>query len=395
MRPLFVFTADLHLEDGAWSTRPGIYGDAYYSFNQIINYCVEHRLPLILGGDVLEKKSNSARPIAQLCAGLSRMQAANLDVYYIQGNHEYDRHAPWLSVHNWSRHIHKQTTTIGGVNVYGLDWLPRGEIQAAFKEVPADTDILIVHQVWKDFMGNLGRTECELTDVHHVETVLAGDFHVTKTVESVNAQGRPIRMLSPGSICMQDCGENPAKFFFVIGQRTDGIPGFEFVPVPLKTRRFLNYTVREQDLLDTMCASMLARDIDAEHGAAVMAGYPPEIKKPIVRIKFDKQLPDAYIRLMTAIGETAHVFCEALTNKHDGDKRASTRDGAKNDLLSALADLLGDGTDAYKLAASLLASEDATKELDVQFSKYMTGEPNDAALATGSEELGTPPLSSV
>lgn len=112
-------------------------------------------------------------------------------------------------------------------------------------------------------------------------------------------------------------------------------------------------------------------------------------------MKFDKRLPDAYIRLVTAVGDAAHVFCEALTNKYDTDKRTGTRDGAKNDLLSALGDLLGDGTDAYKLAAALLAADDANKELDVQFSKYMTGEPNDAALETGSEELGTPPLSSV
>lgn len=393
MRPLFVFTADLHLEDGAWSTRPGIYGDAYYSFNQIIDYCIDQGLQLILGGDVLEKKSNSARPIAQLCNGLSRMQAANLDVHYIQGNHEYDRNAPWLSVHKWSRHIHKQTVTINGVKVYGLDWLPRGEIQAAFKEVPEDTDILIVHQVWKDFMGNVGRTECDLFDVHHVRTVLAGDFHVTKTVTATNAQGQPIQMLSPGSICMQDCGEDPAKFFFVIYGDEKG--NFEFRPVPLKTRRFLDYRVEDQALLDNLCAEWLVRDIDAARAEATQSGYPPEIMKPIVRMKFDKSLPDAYIRLVTAVGDAAHVFCEALTNKYDADRRTGTREGAKNDLLSALADLLGDGTDAYKLAAALLAADDANKELDVQFSKYMTGEPNDAALATGSEELGTPPLSSV
>lgn len=393
MRPLFVFTADLHLEDGAWSTRPGIYGDAYYSFNQIVDYCIKNDLPLILGGDVLEKKSNAARPIAQLCDGLSRMQGAHIDVYYIQGNHEYDRNAPWLSVHKWPRHIHKEAVNIKGAQVYGLDWLPRGEIQSAFKEVPENTEILIVHQVWKDFMGNVGRTECDLFDVHHVRTVLAGDFHVTKTVTATNAQGQPITMLSPGSICMQDCGEDPSKFFFVIYGDENG--NFEFRPVPLKTRRFLDYRVEDQELLDNLCAEWLVRDIDAARSEATQSGYPPEIMKPIVRMKFDKSLPDAYIRLVTAVGDTAHVFCEALTNKYDVDKRTSTRDGAKNDLLSALGDLLGDGTDAYKLAAALLAADDANKELDVQFSKYMTGEPNDAALATGSEELGTPPLSSV
>lgn len=390
MTPLFVFCADLHLEDGAWSTRPGIYGDAYYSFKQIIDYCIEHRLPLILGGDVLEKKSNSARPIAKLCEGLTRMQSVGLDVYYIQGNHEYDRNAPWLSVHSWPMHMHKKTCPIKGVKVYGLDWLPKGEIQTAFQEVPPDTDILIVHQVWKDFMGNVGRTECELTEVHHVGTVLAGDFHVTKTVENHNAQGRPIKMLSPGSICMQDCGEDPSKFFFVIA--ADNAGGFDFRPIPMKTRRFLDYTVREQELLDSLCAGVLTRDIK---DACEFMGLPDEIAKPIVRIKFNKQLPDAFLRLTTAVGESAHIFCEALTNKYDVEKRSSGRDGAKNDLLTALADLLGEGTDAYKLAAALLNADDAGKELDVQFSKFMTGEQEDAALETGSEELGTPSLSSM
>jgi hypothetical protein len=118
---------------------------------------------------------------------------------------------------------------------------------------------------------------------------------------------------------------------------------------------------------------------------------PAEISKPIVRIKFDKQLPDAYLRLLTAVGDVAHVFCEALPNRLDAARRTTaSRDVVKNDLLSAVADLLGDGSEAYALAASLLNSEDAVKELDVQFSAYMTGEKNDAALTVGSEELGAP-----
>lgn len=390
---MFVFCADLHLEDGAWSTRPGIYGDAYYSFKQIIDYCVDRQLPLVLGGDVLEKKSNAARPIAKLCEGLTRMQSAGLDVYYVQGNHEYDRHAPWLSIHSWPMHMHKKTCPIRGANVYGLDWLPRGDVQEAFKNVPQDTDILITHQVWRDFMGDIGRTECELSDVHYVRTVLAGDFHVTQTVTGVNAQGANIKMLSPGSICMQDCGEDPAKFFFVVSRDETG--EFVFQPIPLKTRKFLNYTVKEQDLLDNLCAEWLARDIADARSESVQRGFPDEIMKPLVRIKFDKQLPDAFLRLTTVVGETAHLFCEALANKTDAVKKTPNRDAVKNDLLSALGDLLGGETTAYKLASALLNSEDVTKELDVQFSTYMNGEPNDAALEIRSEELGTPPPSCV
>lgn len=388
MGKLFVFTADLHLEDGAWSTRPGIYGDAYCSFEQIIDYCVDNDLPLILGGDVLEKKSNLARPIAKLCAGLSRMEAAGIPVFYIQGNHEYDRNAPWLSVHAWPQHIHSQLVNIGGATVYGLDWLPKGEIQTAFREVPPETDILITHQVWKDFMGNVGRTECELVDVHHVQTVLAGDFHVTKTIEGVNAQGMPIKMLSPGSTAMQDMGEAQDKFFFVI-ENNDG--DISFTPMPLKTRRFIGYTVRDQETLDALCSGQLKNDI-----AALPTGdLHKDIQKPLVKIKFDKQLPDAYLRLMTAVGESAHLFCEALSERSAQAHTAAGRAAAKNELSSVLAELLGDDTAAYALASSLLKTENIAKELDEQFSIYLNGENIDAALEIGSPELGAPPLSGV
>jgi DNA repair exonuclease SbcCD nuclease subunit len=127
---LFVFCADLHLEDGAWSSRPGIYGDTYYSFEQIVDYCIQHKLPLIMGGDILEKKQNLARPVAKLSRGLTRLQNANVNAYYIQGNHEFDRHAPWLSVHP-CQFTCTTPVQFDDVAVYGLDWLPKGEFGSA------------------------------------------------------------------------------------------------------------------------------------------------------------------------------------------------------------------------------------------------------------------------
>jgi hypothetical protein len=385
VQPLFVFCADLHLDDGAWTTRPAIYGDAYCSFNQIVDYCITHRLPLILGGDILEKKSNSARPIVKLCAGLSRMQAASVPVFYIQGNHEYDRNAPWLSVHPWPVHMHAARQDIQNISVYGLDWLPRGEIQTALAAVPTDTDILVTHQVWKDFMGELGRTECELTDVHHVQTVLAGDFHVTKTVESTNAQGQPIRMLSPGSTAMQDMGETPDKFFFVVGQQ-DGKIIFE--PQPLKTRRLISHKVETQDALDELCAGALAAQIAQQVAYAAEQQFAPEITKPLVRIKFNKALPDAYLRVTTCVSDSAHLFCEAITEKMR-PKPAQLKTTTKDDLLDAVEALLGEQTAPYKLATALLVAEEPGKEIDVLFRKFMD-EDTHATVETGSEELGTP-----
>lgn len=390
MTPLFVFTADLHLEDGAWSTRPGIYGDAYYSFAQIIDYCVAHSLPLILGGDVLDKKSNSARPIARLCHGMDRMRTAGLPVYYIQGNHEYDRNAPWLSVHDWPQHIHGQTIDINGATVYGLDWLPKGEIQQALAAVPKTAGILITHQVWEDFMKGVGRTECSLADVHHVTTVLAGDFHITTTAEGTGVQGQPVTMFSPGSICMQDCSECPQKYFFVLGRRSDG--GFEVELQELVTRPFQQYLVNSQELLDSLCAGQLAADIEAARSANKSSQAPDGIDKPIVRIKFDKRLPDAYLRLATAVGETAHLFCEALPDRSESASKATTRSSSKNELLAALSDLLGESTEAYKLAAALVVAEDPAKELESCFAKFQEETPN-AVATSGSPELGASPPS--
>ncbi|NDD52372.1 hypothetical protein EBZ39_00580 [bacterium] len=389
MEPLFVFCADLHLEDGAWSSRPGIYGDAYYSFEQIVDYCIQHKLPLIMGGDILEKKQNLARPIAKLARGLTRLQNANVNAYYIQGNHEYDRNAPWLSVHPWPIHLHDAGVEFGGVTVWGLDWHPKGEIQEALKTlVPTDTQILITHQVWKDFMGEIGRTECDLTDVHHAQIVLAGDFHVTKTVTGVNAQGKPITMLSPGSTAMQDMAESPDKFFFVIGKGTD--EQIEFQPVQLKTRRFANYVVKDVETLDRLCAGQLAKEIQA----MLDSELPEEINKPLIRIKFDKRLPDAYLRIMTAVSHFGHIACEAITEKSNTRSAMTSRDTSKNDLTTAVADLLGDTSEAYKLATALLNSPDPVKEFDAQFSKYV-GELDDATLETGSPELGAPSTADV
>ncbi len=392
MDQLFVFTADLHLEDGAWSTRPGIYGDAYYSFAQIVEYCIEHHLPLILGGDVLEKKSNSARPIAKLCKGMDRMRGVNLDVFYIQGNHEYDRAAPWLSVHDWPEHIHQKMIRIGGTTIYGLDWLPKGEIQQALATVPETAEILIVHQVWDDFMKGLGRTECSLPDVHHVKTVLAGDFHPTVTAEGVGAQGQAITMLSPGSICMQDLSESPTKWFFVICRAPDGSIHFE--RKALETRPFAKFIVNDQEYLDQLCAGGLSQESECLARQISQTAKAAGIDKPIVRIKFDKNLPDAFLRLTTAAGDACHLFCEALADKGQAERQQTTRSSAKNDLLAALGDLLGDETPAYKLAAALVTAEDPAKKLEGVFAEFQEGTSH-AAVATGSPELGAPSAPSV
>lgn len=377
MKPVFVYASDLHLADGAWTSRPAIYGDAYYSLDQLIYYCVHARKPLVLAGDILDVKRNLARPVQQLCAAMSKMEAAGLPVYYTQGQHELDRNVTWMSVHAWPQHIHGKTIEIDGVKLYGLDWLPRGDVQKAFAEVPPDTDILICHQVWKDFMKNVGRPECCLNDVHHVRHVMSGDFHVTTIAESTNAQGQPVKMFSTGSACMQDISENPEKWFYEVSADGNGNFGFELMP--FITRRFKTYTVDNQETLDKLCAGGFTHDIAALTKERTL--LPEEIQKPLVRVKFDKRLPDAYLRISTAVGESAHLFCDALVDKTKGEE-ATNRAVAKNDLTTALEDLLKDSPDALKIANALLCADNPGQEIEQQFAKFQAGESAHAVDAT-------------
>lgn len=377
-QPLFVFCADLHLADGAWTSRPAIYGDSYFSLRQIIDYCIEHNLPLVIGGDVLDVKRNSARPIQQLCQAMERMSAAKLPVYYIQGQHELDRNVTWLSVHPWPQNVNKQRFDVNGVKLYGIDWLPRGDIQTAFQEAPEDVDMLVCHQVWKDLMKNIGRPECCLNDVYHVSYVLSGDFHVTKIETALNAHSEIAHLVSPGSTCMQDISESQEKYFFLVTRGVDG--GFEFVPQQLKTRAMKAYTVTDAQLLDDLCAGGFVADIDEMLDTTL----PAEINKPLVRVKFDKRIPDAFLRISTAVGDAAHLFCDAIVDKARGEQETN-RTVTKNDLLTAVGDLLQGHPVAFNLATALLGAETPSAELENQFALFNSlQEQDDAAATAGS-----------
>lgn len=376
MSALFVFAADLHLCDRLWVGRPGIFGDAYFSFEQIVDHCITQTLPLILGGDILDKERNFARPIQVLCRQMDRMAAAKLPVYFIQGQHERNYDATWLGVHPWPVHVHKCAFEISGCKIYALDWSPRNEIQNLLKEVPPDTELLICHQVWKDLMGNIGRPECAISDVHAGIDVLTGDFHVTTIVEGANAHGRRTRLVSPGSTCLRSVNEAPDKHFYEVRRAAHQKPetredlraadAFDYVTCNLKTRPLKAYVVNSQAELDSLCCGKLLQDIN------VMAvGLPENIGKPIVRIKYASSLQDAFLRLSTAIGEAAHLFCDPIVEK---TRAAPKSVNTATDLVSAVVEILGENTQHFEIAQALLSAEDPAAEIERRFKSFQTKE---------------------
>ena len=119
-------------------------GDSYHSLAQIVDYCIEHNLPLIAGGDLFDKPDPDPVSVNVMCREMDKMRDANLPVYFIQGQHERvrrdlgDGHGrpEWMHVHSWPTHVHEQTFEIDGVTFYGLDWTPKEHIADAFHNIP-------------------------------------------------------------------------------------------------------------------------------------------------------------------------------------------------------------------------------------------------------------------
>lgn len=367
MTRVFVFASDLHLCDRLWAGRPGIFGDAYFSFEQIVDHCICNSLPLILGGDILDKERNFARPIRELCTQLDRMEQCGQPVYFTQGQHERNYDTTWLGIHPWPIHVHKKQFEINGCKLYGLDWCPRGEIATELAAVPPDTDILVCHQVWGDLMGSICRPECTLADVHHVADVLTGDFHVTKIVGGLNAQGRPARLISPGSTCLRSVNEPAEKYFYEV-QRENTVDDFNshyrFVTKRLRTRPIKLYTLATEHDLDALCCGPLLEDIKS-----MSEGLPENIGKPVVRVKYAATIPDAYLRLTTTVGEAAHLFCDPIADK---TRKASQTVDTATDLVAAVTDLLGSDTPELKLGAALLNAENPVTALERQFEQFQS-----------------------
>jgi hypothetical protein len=148
----------------------------------------------------------------------------------------------------------------------------------------------------------------------------------------------------------------------------------------LVTRRFKAYTITEQSALDALCAGGFAADIKSMFG-----GLPAEIDKPLIRAKFDKRIPDAHIRISTAIGDAAHLFCDPIVDKsRNGDE--TNRTVVQNDLISVISELLRDSPAALVLAEALLRAEQPVVELEKQFAQFQSQqETSDAAVAARSE----------
>jgi hypothetical protein len=354
-RPIFAVTGDNHLRPQTWVKHPTISRDAYHSFKQIIDYCVMHSLPLIILGDLFDKDHPDAGSVSFFIYQMSVMRAANLPVYFVDGNHDYSDPS-WALVGQWPTPLHHNTVDIGGLRAYGINYTRPEMLQAELEAVPAYTQLLCMHQSWLEIQ-RVGHVDASFGQLPPV-LLLTGDYHVHGKYEGIGNNGQPRIAWSPGSTCLQALNEPVDKFFYVFHYDPINLE-FDAESVQLDTRRVHKYELTTPADLDNMIREITAAT--------------PAIITPILQVRYADNIPEVYNRVIAATtGGKFHVFFEprhiTIETVIDCD---ATPEGSFEGLIEAVGQLCHGRPDLYNALERLLNANTPADELKLICTEFL------------------------
>ncbi len=354
-----IFCADLHQAPGAWASRPTIRGDSYYAFEQIVDYAIEHDARnIVAGGDNVDTAKPPAETVQFMREQVGRCRDEKVNFRFIQGQHDMST-PPWFAAVSGQHHAHQEVFTLGSIQCYGLDYLPAAQLAEALQEIPRQTELLVCHQVWSDFMGSIAVCEGALSDIPHVKYVLTGDYHKFVDMKTTNRQGKECRVWSPGSTCMQSIDEDPDKYCLLFDNKNCSIR-----KLPLRTRPMIEWhTLDEEDELQSFLDN-IGDELDKAYDAG--QGMPENIRKPLLYVEYSLDLEKPYSRILKAIDNRAHFFHKQVvpvSEQHVIEKK-QRREVAKKGLVGCLPLVIPDvKSPVYRGLERLLSSPDPKAEL--------------------------------
>ncbi len=374
--PIAVFTGDNHLRPTTWAKHPDLYGDAYCSFQQIVAYCIEQMLPLILLGDLFDKARPDSLSVAFFLHQITLLREAGVPVYYVEGNHD-KADPPWAAVSTYPQGISSAPIRVGGHRMVGIDYMAAGNLAEALAALPSGFEILVMHQSWLEIQ-RVGHVDGTFSMIPRGCTLLTGDYHVCGTYNGRAADGEQVIAHSPGSTSMQALNESPAKCFGILHD------DLSVVWQELITRPFVNATARTEEEF-----AALIQNLETHLNGNPRHVRPPDIRKPILRFRYNDAIPEAYDRLVAAVGEAAHLFPEP---QHEMDEVVIEEDvgtpaGAFDSLVTAVGELCDPGSDVYNGVRRLLEAGDPGQELAAMFEEYKQSH----ATQPGEDPGGLPP----
>lgn len=362
--------SDLHLSSRVWRHRP-IEGDSYYAWAQIVEYAVALSVDaVILAGDILDKQANLSEPIAKLVSGLEELTEHGVAVYYIQGQHEMQQ-TPWMSLKKAAMSLHKHETRFNDLRVVGHDYASESVLKEWLKsEQVRQANVLVCHQVWQDFMGELASPQAAFADIpDNIELLITGDFHEHIERVITRESGSQLLVLSPGSTHMRSIAEPTTHRIFLLETVSsfagDSAAKAKCTSLLLKSRQCRRIDIREFDDDDTIngeqwlilvnTINLLLVDVAriAEHQQ-----LPVEFHTPLLHVTHYTNQHAIVKRLTEEFQLRAHLFFKPVRNEQADDVGAAVQPGDGTPFtLRACLDQFVDkqfAPDAYALAEALL-----------------------------------------
>jgi hypothetical protein len=362
MNKIAIVSADCHVEELIWRDRPGITGDGFYGFQQLIDNAVKENLPLILAGDVVEtlpQNTPTTKTVDFLQACISTMNSHGLKIYTINGQHD-TAFPSWLKALDSSRSTvidaSNELLSVNGVNVFFHSYTHRSCISNILQSIPPNAEIFVSHQPWSEFMGDT-YSHGRLADAPYVKMCISGDYHkaIYKYVQT--ADDREIAVLSPGATHIRKINEPSIHYAWLVSKSDKG--DIYADEIKLNSRSVIRSTpVSEADICGIMQnAPKLAQRIKSNNYSKLS----PTLIRPIWHVIDKSDTKNAHERLYTAINPYAELIYTPVRTKDSVDYEVGARYDSNDEICaldSALRAECGSNDDAYEFLSGLLNATD-------------------------------------
>lgn len=316
-----LFVSDAHSDGGP---------DASYALQQVSALARRKKVEVVIGcGDLIHKQRNRSAAIAPWAMLLHELREADVAFEFIQGQHDLDD-PPWLDgLSPIAYHLDGRTTEHGGFTFRGLDFRTSAGLAEALDAFTTRVDVLVCHQVWADWMGEVCNPQGAFRQVRSARTLVSGDLHQLKH-EKVSGADGPLTVCSPGATWQLAVNEPPEHYVVLL--REDGV----LCPRKLKSRPFINGPTLNtpEDLEAFVATAVITAEKAAE--AAAAAGLPDELCVPKFRYVYGHALPDAPRRVERAVGGKAVLRPSAIPPEPQGAFTASLGGGPGDEALTVL-----------------------------------------------------------
>jgi predicted phosphodiesterase len=351
--PIAIISADLHITATPWKHRQEIRGDAASALQQIRKACRMFRpegyLDEIIAGDIMDSKT----PTRQDLAILSHQKFTKY--HYILGNHDVDTpsypelfHAgnstnleewivgvdyefqnvllPYSSHQPDAETLHKGVVTLKaepldkwkellietgrfdstfnleGKLVFGINYRNSREAltkaineleEAATKIKPdvLENSILVLHQNC-DKLFPLGEPELVDGMLPDFRFVICGHYHKPMFNTILSKTGKPIPLLSPGSVYPTDIADTEPKYIYLL------LSTGELMTIPLETRKIFTFETKGEKNIAKLTKKFneVIEKYSKEYKCADKDRARPY---PLLHIKYDEEFQSQFDTIVT------------------------------------------------------------------------------------------------